>query len=82
MGEKEIVFFISCDKNRLKIAVDDTGCGILKENQEKICQRGFSTKESDRGIGMNLVAGIVQDLLCFLYSVGDILRYSLKIFEK
>ena len=60
-GEREIVLFISCDENRLKIAVDDTGCGILPENQEKICRRGFSTKGTDRGIGMNLVAGIIQD---------------------
>ncbi|MGN0267194.1 MAG: ATP-binding protein [Lachnospiraceae bacterium] len=60
-GQREIVLFISCDENRLKISVEDTGCGILPEDQEKICQRGFSTKGTDRGIGMNLVAGIVQD---------------------
>ncbi|MDO5411151.1 MAG: sensor histidine kinase [Lachnospiraceae bacterium] len=57
----EIVLFVSCDEKHLKIAVDDTGCGILPENMDKICNRGFSTKGTDRGIGMNLVRGIVQD---------------------
>ncbi|MGN0294185.1 MAG: ATP-binding protein [Lachnospiraceae bacterium] len=60
-GGREIVLFISCDDSRLKISVDDTGCGILQENQDKICRRGFSTKGTGRGIGMSLVAGIVQD---------------------
>ena len=59
--EKEIVLFTSCDEHRLKIAVDDTGCGILPENHDKICQRGFSTKGEGRGIGLSLIAGIVQE---------------------
>jgi CitB family two-component system sensor histidine kinase MalK/two-component system sensor histidine kinase DctS len=60
-GIKEIELFTSCDEHKLKISVDDTGCGIPPEIQNKICQRGFSTKGNDRGIGMSLIAGIIED---------------------
>ena len=59
--DKEIELYIHCDDDKLKITVDDTGCGIAEENLENIYQRGFSTKGTERGIGMNLVYSIVKN---------------------
>ena len=60
-GEQEIELFVCCSSERIKIVVDDTGCGILPEDVEKVTRRGFSTKGKDRGIGMDLVWAIVQE---------------------
>ncbi|KIR02264.1 Two-component sensor histidine kinase, malate [Lachnospiraceae bacterium TWA4] len=60
-GVKEIILFITCDEQHLKIVVDDNGCGITQENLDQITKRGFSTKGENRGIGMSLIHAIVQD---------------------
>jgi len=38
--------------DRLAIAVEDTGPGILPEHRAKVFERGFSTKGGDRGYGL------------------------------
>lgn len=57
---REVNFYIHSDDNCLTIIADDTGCGITKENMNKIFSRGFSTKGDNRGIGLYLIYNIVQ----------------------
>jgi signal transduction histidine kinase len=47
----------------IEIKFQDTGCGILKENINKIFDPFFSTKESenDTGIGLSVTYGIIHD---------------------
>jgi two-component system NtrC family sensor kinase len=52
------------ENRELKIAVQDTGCGIPPENLSKIFTPFFSTKKEVKGVGLGLsvVYGIIQGL--------------------
>ena len=42
------------DKNRISIAINDTGCGISKENLPHVFAPFFSTKKTDTNFGLGL----------------------------
>ncbi len=52
----------SADSNQVKIAVQDTGCGISRENMRKLFTPFFTTKEKGKGVGLGLAVayGIIQ----------------------
>lgn len=52
----------SADSNQVKIAVQDTGCGISRVNMSKLFTLFFTTKEKGKGVGLGLVVayGIIQ----------------------
>ncbi|MEO6588345.1 MAG: ATP-binding protein [Pyrinomonadaceae bacterium] len=52
---------ISPDNDFVKIEVKDTGCGIEKENLEKLFEPYFSTKETGTGLGLAIVKKIIED---------------------
>ncbi|MCJ7507472.1 MAG: ATP-binding protein, partial [candidate division Zixibacteria bacterium] len=39
----------------LKISIEDTGCGILQENLNRIFTRYFTTKKEGTGLGLAIV---------------------------
>ncbi|QKS72523.1 two-component system sensor histidine kinase DcuS [Paenalkalicoccus suaedae] len=50
-------------KNReLMIQISDNGPGLSDEVQERLFEKGFSTKGADRGYGMHLVLSTIQAL--------------------
>ncbi|MBI9038640.1 MAG: cache domain-containing protein [Bacteroidales bacterium] len=52
----------SIDKNHIIISIKDTGCGIKKENQNKIFDPFYTTKAVGKGtgLGLSISYGIVQ----------------------
>ena len=58
-GRIEVGLF--SDEKGLKIMVSDNGPGIKKEIAEKIFEKGVTTKEGNRGIGLNIVKEIVDN---------------------
>ena len=52
----------SVDKDKLKLEVQDTGCGISKENMTKLFTPFFTTKREVKGVGLGLAVsyGIIQ----------------------
>ncbi|GAI01278.1 unnamed protein product, partial [marine sediment metagenome] len=52
----------SADDSQLKVAVQDTGCGISEENQRKLFTPFFTTKGKGKGVGLGLAVayGIIQ----------------------
>lgn len=50
------------ENNQVKIDVQDTGCGISKENLRKLGTPFFTTKEKGKGVGLGVavVCGIVE----------------------
>ena len=42
------------------VAIKDTGCGIPKENLQKIFDPLFSTKTKGTGLGLSVVASLVE----------------------
>ena len=44
----------------IAIAFNDTGCGIPKENLQKIFEPLFSTKTKGTGLGLSVVASLVE----------------------
>ncbi|EAX47972.1 signal transduction histidine kinase regulating citrate/malate metabolism [Thermosinus carboxydivorans Nor1] len=61
---------ISQGSKFLRISVTDRGCGIPQEKRQRIFERGFSTKQGSRGIGLALVREEVEA------SGGKIIVYS------
>ncbi|MED4224991.1 sensor histidine kinase [Neobacillus cucumis] len=60
---KNIKIFFADYGNDLIIEVEDSGTGISPEHQEKIFEKGFSTKRvKNHGIGLFLVQKIIQKL--------------------
>lgn len=51
---------ISPEENFIKIEIADTGAGISPENQTKIFEPYFSTKETGTGLGLAIVKKIVD----------------------
>jgi len=49
-------------KNKIEIVVKDTGIGIKNEDLDSIFNRGFSTKDGSRGIGLALIKETVENL--------------------
>ena len=40
------------DENNVTITIEDNGCGIAEQDQERVLQRGVSLKENGTGIGL------------------------------
>ncbi|HTM88887.1 MAG TPA: HAMP domain-containing sensor histidine kinase [Terriglobales bacterium] len=51
-----------CGKQRrgIRVTIADNGCGIRTANIAKIFQRFFTTKPSGSGLGLSLVADVIQ----------------------
>lgn len=56
----QIEFF--WEKDVLMIGVSDTGAGIKREEQHKIFSKGYSTKGTDRGMGLYLIKRSLERL--------------------
>lgn len=58
---KEVYVSIEQDEEVMSLLVEDNGCGMSEEVQQKMLERGYSTKEQDhRGIGLHLVNKIIE----------------------
>lgn len=60
--KKEIEVSLSCDGDMLSLTVKDSGHGIPEELREKVFEKGYSTKGSNRGYGLFLVRQSVERL--------------------
>ena len=47
-----IYLSLNGDENNITITVEDNGCGIAAQDQERVLQRGVSLKENGTGIGL------------------------------
>lgn len=57
---KEVYVSIEQDEEVLSLLVEDNGCGMSEEVQERMMERGYSTKQqANRGIGLYLVRNII-----------------------
>lgn len=61
-SEKWVTLKLCYEDGKLDIEVQDSGQGIPEELQGEIFQRGFSTKEGNRGYGLALVKQSVKKL--------------------
>jgi sensor histidine kinase regulating citrate/malate metabolism len=53
--DKKIELGIFDKDEKIKIFIEDNGCGIPDDIKDKIFERGFSTKEDSSGIGLDLI---------------------------
>jgi len=60
--DKNIIVHFSYDKEILTIKVSDTGDGIDEEIQKHIFRQGYSTKGTDRGLGLYLIKRSLERL--------------------
>jgi PAS domain S-box-containing protein len=52
-SDKQLTVRVTNGDNRVRIAVDDNGIGILPENLSRIFERGFTTKKDGHGFGLH-----------------------------
>jgi signal transduction histidine kinase len=48
------------EKDHYAVGIEDTGCGISKENLSKIFDPFFSTKDKGSGLGLSIVRNIIE----------------------
>lgn len=53
--QKHLTLLLQYEDNNLKIQITDTGIGMDDMTARQIFQKGFSTKDNNRGLGMALV---------------------------
>ena len=53
--QKRVTLLLQYDKGELKIKITDTGAGMNDETARLIFNKGFSTKDKNRGLGLGLV---------------------------
>lgn len=53
--KKQVTLLLQYETDRLNIQVTDTGMGMNDITARQIFQKGFSTKDTNRGLGMTLV---------------------------
>lgn len=59
---KEVFIKIVESDQKIEIIVKDTGVGIQQQDLKKIFNRGYSTKDNSKGVGLDLVQKIVNIL--------------------
>jgi two-component system sensor histidine kinase PilS (NtrC family) len=52
---------VTTSSSWIEISVQDTGCGIAREEQEKIFDPFYTTKDSGTGLGLSIVHKIIQE---------------------
>lgn len=60
--EKKVDLLIDSDDNDILMRVQDTGHGMDESIRMRVTERGFSTKEGNRGFGLYLVQNAVERL--------------------
>lgn len=58
---KLTVYIEHCPDNRIKIAFEDTGCGISHEKMRDIFNPFMTTKEDGTGLGLSMAQRIVEE---------------------
>ncbi len=61
-ADGKVAIRFSYQKGELQIEVSDNGPGLTDEAQERLFEKGYSTKDGDRGYGMHLVWSAIQEL--------------------
>jgi signal transduction histidine kinase len=55
-----LTFHTRREGQMLRVEVSDTGCGISPENQERVFQEFFTTKDRGYGLGLHIVHTIIK----------------------
>lgn len=66
LDEKLISVLIKENSKEIIIKVKDNGVGIAEENINKIFEKGFTTKDGNRGRGLSLVSEVIENLNGFV----------------
>tara|TARA_R110002049_G_scaffold4601_1_gene31640 strand:- start:20020 stop:21957 length:1938 start_codon:yes stop_codon:yes gene_type:complete len=59
-SESRIVISTTCDQNRVKVSVSDSGKGIPKRQLEKVFEPFHTTKEGGMGVGLAINRTIIE----------------------
>jgi two-component system NtrC family sensor kinase len=60
-GRVTVKTAVNREKRKIQVEIADNGCGISKENMEKIFEPFFSTKANGTGLGLAVSYGIVMN---------------------
>lgn len=57
-----VVRLVEQDQQQVVLVVEDNGCGVSEADQSQLFQRGYTTKESGSGIGLDSIANYLSSI--------------------
>lgn len=69
--KRRLTIAASQSEKKVMVTVSDTGCGIIKENLQKIFFHGYSLESNRQGFGLHACANYMTEMGGTMYAASE-----------